>query len=65
MMTERPDLKQVLGRLLGPEGSEVGSDECFDQLDCYVELELGGKDADAHTRPACAPCRLPRLPRGA
>ena len=27
---ERPDLKQALGRLLGPTGPEVGCDECFD-----------------------------------
>ena len=46
-MTERPDLKQALGRLLGPAGPEVGCDECFEQLDRYVELELAGSDADA------------------
>jgi hypothetical protein len=46
-MTERPDLKQALGRLLGPAGAEVGCDECFDQLDRYVELELAGGNADA------------------
>jgi hypothetical protein len=46
-MTKRPDLKQALGRLLGPAGPEVGCDECFDQLDGYVELEVAGADADA------------------
>jgi hypothetical protein len=46
-MTERPDLKQALGRLLGPAGAEVGCDECFDELDRYVELELAGGNADA------------------
>ena len=46
-MTNRPDLKQALGRLLGPTGPEVGCDECFDQLDGYVELEVAGADADA------------------
>ena len=46
-MRERPDLKQTLGRLLGPAGPEVGCDECFEQLDRYVELELAGHDADA------------------
>jgi hypothetical protein len=46
-MTEQPDVNQVLGRLLGPAGPEVGCDECFDQLDRYVELELAGRDADA------------------
>jgi hypothetical protein len=46
-MTERPDLKQALGRLLGPAGREVGCDECFAELDRYVELELAGENADA------------------
>jgi anti-sigma factor RsiW len=46
-MTERPDLEGALGRLLGPGEPEVGCDECFEQLDRYVELELDGKDADA------------------
>jgi hypothetical protein len=44
---ERADLKQALGRLLGPARPEVGCDVCFDQLDRYVELELAGEDADA------------------
>ena len=44
---ERPDLKQALGRLLGPAEPEIGCDECFKQLDGYVELELAGGDADA------------------
>ena len=46
-MTKRPDLEQALDRLLGPAEPEVGCDECFDQLDRYVELELAGQDADA------------------
>jgi hypothetical protein len=44
---ERPDPKQVLGRLLGPPEPEVDCDVCFDELDRYVELEVAGKDADA------------------
>jgi hypothetical protein len=44
---ERPDLKQALGRLLGPGEPEVGCDVCFDELDRYVELELAGHDANA------------------
>jgi hypothetical protein len=47
MTMERPDLKQALGRLLGPAEAEVGCDACFQELDRYVELELAGKDADA------------------
>jgi hypothetical protein len=46
-MTERPDLKQVLGRILGPSGPEIGCDECFEELDRYVEFEVAGADADA------------------
>jgi hypothetical protein len=44
---ERPDLKQALGRLLGPKEPEVGCDVCFDELDRYVELQVAGADADA------------------
>ena len=44
---ERPELKRALGRLLGPATPELGCDECFEQLDRYVELELAGCDADA------------------
>ena len=43
---ERPDAKQVLGRLLGPAGPEVGCDVCFEELDRYVDLELTGADSD-------------------
>jgi hypothetical protein len=46
-MIDRPDLKQTLGRLLGPAEPEVGCDACFEELDRYVELELAGADADA------------------
>ena len=44
---ERPDLKQALGRLLGPADPEVTCNVCFDELDRYVELEVAGQDADA------------------
>ena len=43
----RPELKGMLARLLGPTRPEVGCDECFDRLDEYVELEAAGRDADA------------------
>jgi hypothetical protein len=36
-----------LTRLLGPRGYEIGCDECFDELDRYVELGLAGSDLDA------------------
>jgi hypothetical protein len=45
-MNDREPRKGLFGRLLGPAGPEVSCDECFDQLDRYVELELAGADAD-------------------
>jgi hypothetical protein len=63
MTMEQPDLNQTLGWLLGPAGPEVGCDECFAELDRYVELELVGTDADfvilglrAHLE-VCSACR--------
>jgi len=53
----------VLNRLLGPSGPEVGCDECFELLDEFVELEVAGQDADARIpglRPhlvGCPACR--------
>lgn len=46
-MTEHPEIKQALDRVLGPPEPEVGCDVCFEELDRYVELELAGADADA------------------
>ena len=52
-----------IDRLLGPAEVEATCDECFDQLDVYVERELRSGDAAtamprlaAHLRgcPACA-----------
>jgi hypothetical protein len=53
----------MLARLLGPADPELTCDECFEQLDRYVELELGDRDADAAVpgmRPhldGCPACR--------
>ncbi|MGH3041202.1 MAG: hypothetical protein ACRDNG_05605 [Gaiellaceae bacterium] len=44
---ERPERRDALARLLGPAGPELGCDECFAELDRYVELEAVGADADA------------------
>ena len=44
---EHPEMKQALGRLLGPDGPEVDCDVCFAELDRYVELEAARADADA------------------
>jgi len=72
--TTRPALGAVTGqrrgdpgsefaRMIGPVGPELGCDECFDQLDAYVELELTGVRADvampamrAHLK-GCSACR--------
>jgi hypothetical protein len=43
---EPRDLNDVVGRLLGPAGPEIGCDACFEELDRYVELEVAGEDAD-------------------
>lgn len=44
-MTQHQD-DRLLRALLGPEGPELSCEECFDQLDRYVELELAGSNAD-------------------
>jgi hypothetical protein len=57
------DLHQTITRLLGPAAPEVSCDECFEQLDRYVDLEVGEGSAAlampglaAHLQgcPACA-----------
>ena len=37
---------ELLARLVGPSGPEIGCEECFERLDEHVELELAGRDAD-------------------
>jgi len=37
---------RLLRRLLGAPGPELTCEQCFDELDRYVELELAGADAD-------------------
>jgi len=39
-------MSEILNRLLGPGEPEVTCEQCFEQLDEYVELELDGADAD-------------------
>jgi hypothetical protein len=45
-MNEHSEQTSPLGRLLGPGVPELSCEECFEQLDRYVELELSGADAD-------------------
>ena len=41
------DAEVLVRRRLGPGEPEVGCDECFFELDRYVDLRLAGADADA------------------
>ncbi len=36
----------LLSGLLGPAGPELTCEQCFEELDRYVELELAGSPAD-------------------
>ena len=44
-MDKRPD-EHTLKQLLGPADPELLCDECFEKLDEYVDLQLGGAAAD-------------------
>jgi hypothetical protein len=58
-VSERPDPQRIIGQLLGPAAPEIGCDECFDELDRFVELERAGAAADAAIpgmRPHLAGC---------
>jgi hypothetical protein len=44
---DRPDADRLLAGALGPAGPELTCEECFEQLDRYIELERSGADADA------------------
>jgi len=46
-MSEHPKLSVPLGKLLGPEGPEISCEECFEQLDRYVDVEVSGGDPNA------------------
>jgi hypothetical protein len=37
----------LLARLLGPGRPELTCEQCFEELDRYVEFELAGEDAEA------------------
>ena len=50
--------RELIGRLLGPADPELTCEECFDELDRYVELELELGDAAAR---AAVPGMRPHL----
>ena len=41
------DPDRLIPRLVGPADPELTCEACFDLLDCYVDLELAGADANA------------------
>jgi anti-sigma factor RsiW len=43
-MSEQRD---VIRAMLGPAGPELSCEQCFEELDRYVDLELAGRDADS------------------
>jgi len=45
----KPDDKRdaFLGRVLGPGAPELTCEQCFEELDRYVELSLAGEAAEA------------------
>ena len=50
--------------LLGPDEPELGCDDCFAELDRYVELELAGQDPDVQLCPGSAPTWPAAWPAG-
>ena len=40
------DRRRLIAALLGPGAPELTCEECFEQLDRYVDLELAGADAE-------------------
>ena len=63
MELEPAALKQMVRNILTARPDEIGCDECFEQLDRFVEMTLAGKNA-AEAMPLvqdhlerCADCR--------
>jgi hypothetical protein len=50
-------MNEYLHRLLGPGRAELTCEECFVELDRYVDLQLAAAGDDFE---ACAACRHPR-----
>jgi hypothetical protein len=46
-MTSNAKRDAILGRVLGPGVPELTCEECFEELDRYVELTVAGEGADA------------------
>ncbi len=46
MTDKHTDIGRLLARVLGPAAAELTCEQCFEQLDRYVELELALAGAD-------------------
>lgn len=46
-MSKHPDPDRLLAGALGPAEPELTCEQCFEQLDRYVDLARDGADADA------------------
>jgi hypothetical protein len=44
---DHADARRLLARALGPAEPELTCEQCFEELDRYVELERAGADAAA------------------
>ncbi|MGN6371902.1 MAG: hypothetical protein ACTHM1_02785 [Solirubrobacteraceae bacterium] len=69
-MTHPRDTQRLLERVLGSDGPELTCEQCFEQLDRYVELELASgpvreqgssKDAGAGERCGAADDAIPGM----
>ena len=45
MAVEPEKLKRIVRSVLTADPNEIGCDECFEQLDCFVDMTLAGKSA--------------------
>jgi hypothetical protein len=46
MTAPAPEPDKLVAALLGPTGPELTCEECFEQIDRYVDLTLAGADAE-------------------
>jgi hypothetical protein len=44
-MLDRGDLDKLVRAVAETHESEIGCDECFEQMDRFVEIEVSGSDA--------------------
>ena len=49
MKLEPTTLKRMVRNVLTTRPDEIGCDECFEELDLFVEMKLSGKNAAGRT----------------